>query len=161
MNFLTTVRYELLDSWTTVLFGVGFVFVLLTLVITAGVPSVGFSQLSKKQKRVLVFGWLASFGLIVGLPVIYHTETSQQNANLVANLKEKYDIKTVDFDRNDYVSASYREPLVSMSRAQNIIIITNDDNKAVFILRQDVHTSEPTLSELPFATTPLSSIIKH
>lgn len=80
----------------------------------------------------------------------YQKERAEGSANLVQNLKQKYDIKNVDFALADYKSFGYSQNFVSpdQAEAQTVIVVTNDDKKAVFILKQDPGSSEPTLSEI-------------
>jgi hypothetical protein len=93
----------------------------------------------------------------------YNAEQDKANSNLATNLKQKYDIKSVDLDQNDYKNLGYdRSVRASSEDTQQIIVITNDGKKAEFMLKQDVNTNEPTLSELPeIASIPISSITRH
>ena len=123
-------------------------------------------KLRRKDKIVWGITLVASVVLIsittTGVNT-YKAGLDQSNTNLAQNLKQKYDIKDVDFDQNDYESVGKFQPVFAPNGdAQKVIIVTNDNRKAMFVLNQDKATSEPTLSEIPIITpVSLSSITRR
>lgn len=129
------------------------------------------TKLSRNKKIVcsLLVSVSVAFAFVTAISYrSYQNERAEGSTNLVQNLKQKYDIKRLDFALADYESLGYSQHFISFDQAepQTVIVITNDDKKAVFILEQDPKSSEPTLSELPstFAPPPsqvaLTSITK-
>ena len=115
------------------------------------------------QKVLAAIFSLVTIASIIASAFIYdpiHTDLiPQTKTNLVSNLQQKYAIADVDYNEEDYrqllgnkldgrgVSAGV---IASIAQSQTIIVLTKDNQKALFLLTQDEATSEPTLSDYPY-----------
>lgn len=178
MNYLPTVG-EQAPSWILLnIVGLIAAMVVMATLVTfmmyapdALLPEGPDTKLSRNKKIVctLLLSVSVAFAFVTVISYrSYQKERAEGSTSLVHNLKQKYDIKSVDFDLADYKSFGYSQNFVSSDQAEQqvIIVITHDDEKAVFVLKQDPKSSEPTLSEIPSTfgpppeQTPLAGITR-
>lgn len=161
MNFLPTVG-EQAPSW--ILLNVAGLIAAMVVMATlvsfmmyapdALLPEGPDTKLSRNKKIVCTLLLSVSFVFACVTVIAYRSyqhERAEGSTNLVQNLKQKYDIENVVFALADYKSLGYSQNFVSPDQAepQVIIVVTDDGEKAVFMLKQDPKSSEPTLSEMP------------
>lgn len=175
MNYLPTVGSTISGFFGVGLLLLGFasLFLAIATLVTLGLyyydaATLGTPKYKLRRKDKIVWGiMLAASVVLISFTTTgvnaYKAGLDQANTNLAQNLKQKYDIKDVDFDQKDYESVGkFQAVFAPNGDAQKVIIVTNDNRKAMFVLNQDKVTSEPTLSEIPIITpVSLSSITRR
>lgn len=172
MNFLPTTNVSSpFLTWMTIFVNVALLSAVLATIFLFAMLITGKGY----QKVLTAIFTTATIAAVVASTFIYdpiHTDLiPQTKTNLVSNLQQKYAIADVDYNEEDYrqllgnkldgrgVSAGV---IASIPQSQTIIVLTKDNQKALFLLTQDKATSEPTLSDYPYqaGTTSVADITR-
>ena len=140
MEFLPTVN---LTPWSGPVFAV-IVGVLLLAVIVISVLQLIFKKdVIDLLEPVLMYGTCTVLVCTMIWAGVSAVKSLDGKDNLQANLQQKYEISSVEFDNKD-ASVSFTE-----NESQIILVNLENGKQASFMLTQDSTTNEPTLSEVP------------